>query len=62
MRLPKLQDDDKKAKTLRSEGLSESWEDIKQMLYYQGLPYIPKVIRLELIIGTTTIPSQTTLV
>ncbi len=34
---------------LRSEGLSESWEDIEQVLYYKGLPYIPKIIRPELI-------------
>ncbi len=49
MRLPELQDNDKEAKKLRSERLSESWEDIKQMLYYQGLSYVPKVIRSELI-------------
>ncbi len=49
MRLPELQDDDKKAMKLRSEGLSEGWEDIEQMLHYQGLPYVPKVIRSELI-------------
>ncbi len=34
---------------LRSKGLPEGWEDIKQVLHYQGLPYVPKVIRLELI-------------
>ncbi len=49
MRLPELQDDDKEAKKLRSKGLSGGWEDIKQVLYYQGLPYIPKVICSELI-------------
>ncbi len=49
MRLPELQDDDKEAMKLRSEGLSEGWEDIQQVLHYQGLPYIPKVIRSELI-------------
>ncbi len=49
MRLPKLQDDDKKAMKLKSKGLSEGWEDIEQVLYYQGLPYVPKVIRSELI-------------
>ncbi len=41
MRFPKLQDDDKKAKKLRSEQiLSESWEDIEQVLHYQGLLYV----------------------
>ncbi len=49
MRLPELQDDDKEAMKLRSEGLLEGWEDIEQVLYYQGLPYVPKVIHSELI-------------
>ncbi len=49
MRLPELQDDDKEAMKLRSEGLPEGWEDIKQMLHYQGIPYVPKVIRSEII-------------
>ncbi len=34
---------------LRSEGLPEGWEDIEQVLYYQGLPYISKVIHSKLI-------------
>ncbi len=49
IRLPELQDDDKEVIKLRSEWLSESWEDIEQVLHYQSLPYIPKVIRSELI-------------
>ena len=50
MRLLKLQDDDKKAKKLRSEQvLLQSWKNIKQVLYYQGFPYVPKFIRLKLI-------------
>ncbi len=49
MRLLKLQDDDKEVMKLRSEGLPEGWEDIEQVLHYQGLPYVSKVIRLELI-------------
>lgn len=49
MRLPKLQDDDKNARKLRSEKLTESWKDIKEVLYYQRLLYIPKVIYSELI-------------
>ncbi len=47
IRLPELQDDDRKTMKLRSEGLSESWV-IKEMLYYQGLSYVPKVICSEL--------------
>ncbi len=49
MRLPELQDEDKEAMKLRSEGLPEGWKDIEQVLYYQGLPYVPKVIRSELL-------------
>ncbi len=49
MRLPELQDDDKEAMKLRSEGLPEGWEDIEQVLHYQGIPYVPKVICSELI-------------
>ena len=49
MRLPELQDDDKEAMKLRSEGLPEGWENIEQVLYYQSLPYVPKVILSELI-------------
>ncbi len=50
MRLPELKDEDKEAMKLRSEGVLEGWEDIEQVLHYQGLPYVPKVIRSELII------------
>ncbi len=49
MSLSELQDDDKEAMKLSSEGLLEGWEDIEQVLHYQGLPYVPKVIRSELI-------------
>ncbi len=49
MRLFQLQDDDKDAMKLKSEGLPEGWEEIEQVFYYQGLPYIPKVIRSKLI-------------
>ncbi len=49
MRLLELQDDDKEAMKLRSEGLSKGWEDIEQVFHYQDLLYIPKIIRLELI-------------
>ncbi len=49
MKLPELQDDNKEAKKLRLKRLSEGWEDIKEMLHYQSLPYISKVICLELI-------------
>ncbi len=34
---------------MRSDGLSESWEDIKKVFHYQGLLYIIKVICSKLI-------------
>ncbi len=49
MRLLELQVNNTEAMKLGSKGLSESWEDIKQVLYYQGHLYVPKVIRSELI-------------
>ncbi len=49
MRLPELQDDNKKVKKLRSEELPERWKDIKNMFYYLSLPYVLTVIYSELI-------------
>ncbi len=49
MRLSKLQNNDKKAKKLRVEELSENWEDIREVLYYQNLLYITKIICSKLI-------------
>ena len=49
IRFLKLQDNDNKAKKLRLERLPEGWNNIKEVLHHQNLPYIPKVIRLELI-------------
>ena len=49
MRLLELQDNDKEAMKLRSKELLEGWENIEQILHYQGLPYVLKVIRSELI-------------
>ncbi len=49
MRLPELQDDDKEAMKLRLKRLPEGWEDIEQVLHYQGLLYVSKVIHSELI-------------
>ncbi len=34
---------------MRSKGLPEGWENIEQVFHYQSLPYVPKVIRSELI-------------
>ncbi len=44
-----MQNDNKETMKLRSERLPEGWKDIEQVLHYQGLPYVPKFIRSELI-------------
>lgn len=50
MRLSELQDNDKETKKLRSaELLPEGYKDIKEVLHYQGLSYVPKVICAQLI-------------
>ncbi len=49
MRLLKLQDNDKKVRKLRVEELLEGWEEIEEMLHYQSLLYIVKIIYFKLI-------------
>ena len=49
MRFPELQDDYKEIKKLRLKELPKVWEDVKKMLYYQGFPYVSKVIYSKLI-------------
>ena len=50
LRLSELQDNDKEAKLFRSSaGLPEGWENVEEMLQYQELPYIPAIIRSEVI-------------
>ena len=44
LRLPKLQDNDKKAKVLRAGRLPKGWEEVEGVLQYQGLPYVPEII------------------
>ena len=39
--LPKLEDNNKKAKTLRVGGLLKDWEDVEGVFQYQGLLYVP---------------------
>ena len=41
---------DEEAKRLRgSTGLPEDWKDVEGVLQYQGLPYVPEIIRSEVI-------------
>ena len=49
LRLPELQDNDNKAKFLRAGGFPEGWEEVKGVLQYRGLLYIPEIIRSEVI-------------
>ena len=50
LRLSELQENDDEAKLLRgSADLPEGWEDVEGVLQYQGLPYVPEIIRSEII-------------
>ncbi len=49
MRLSELQDNTKKIKKLKSEGLPKGWDDIKKMFHYQMLLYISNNICSKLI-------------
>ena len=49
LRLVELQTEDGQARKIRAEKLGENWEDSDGILHHQGLPYIPEIIRTELI-------------
>ncbi len=49
MRLPELQAEDQEAWRIREQGLKKGWEEIKEVLYHQGLLYVPEIVRTELI-------------
>ena len=50
LRLSELQGGDLEAQKFRgAEFAAEGWEDIDGILHHQGLPYVPQVIRSELI-------------
>ena len=52
LRLSELQESDEEAKLLRgSADIPEGWEDLEGVLQYQGLPYVPEIIRSEVISG-----------
>ena len=48
LRLQELQAKDEQARKTRAEYL-EGWDNINGMLHHQGLPYVPEIIRTELI-------------
>ena len=49
LRLPGLQSKNNQAKKLQAVEFLEGWEDIKRVLQYEGLPYIPEIIQFKLI-------------
>ena len=50
LRLPELQAGDQLAGGIREQGLKDGWEENADgVLNHQGLPYVPEVIRTELI-------------
>ena len=50
LRLFELQEKDEETKRLRgSAGIPEDWEDVEGVLQYQRLPYVPEIIRSEVI-------------
>ena len=50
LRLQELQSKDKQVRKLRAEQpVKDGWEDINNVLHHQGLPYVSKIIRTELI-------------
>ena len=45
-----MQENDKETKLLkRTAGLLEGWKDVEGVLQYQGLPYVPEIIRSKVI-------------
>ena len=50
LRLQELQGEDEQARKLRAEQpVKDGWQDIDGVLHHQGLPYVPEIIRTELI-------------
>ncbi len=49
-RLTELQANNQQAKEIKVKGIiKKDWEDINELLYFQGLLYISKIIYIELI-------------
>ena len=49
LRLFKLQAEDQVTREIRQKDLKEGWAEIKGVLQFQGLPYMPEIIGMELI-------------
>lgn len=44
-----MQQKDLRAQKIRAEELQEDWKDLDGVFHYQGLSYVPKIIRFKLI-------------
>lgn len=49
LRLLELSESDSEAKKLKNKDLLEDWEDVGGLLQYQGLLYVPEIIRSKVI-------------
>ena len=49
LRLVELQVEDSQARKIKAEKLGENWQNSDKILHNQGLPYIPEIIKTELI-------------
>ena len=49
LRLLELQTEDEMAREIREKGLKEGWEEIDGVLYREGRPNLPEIIRTEII-------------
>ena len=50
LRLPEIYAEDQLARRIRDQGLKDGWEkDVDRVLHHQRLPYVPEVIRTELL-------------
>ena len=49
LRISELQESDDKARKIRTEGLTDAYEEVDGVLNYQGLPFVPEAIQTELI-------------
>ncbi len=49
LRLLVIKAEDQEAWKIREQGLKQSWKEIKEVLHYEGLPYVPEIVRTKLI-------------
>ena len=49
LRLQELQETNSEAQKIRATELQEGWEEVDRVLHHQGLPYVPEIIRSEVI-------------